>query len=71
MGSLIAGMQKLTCDMWDLSADQGSNPGLLHWELRVSYWTTREVPAVTFYRDRALKDVMKVKGRHVADPTLA
>ena len=35
MGSLIAGMQTLTCDMWDLSHDQGSHPGPLHWELRV------------------------------------
>ena len=38
----------LSCDMLGLFPDQGSDPGPLYWELRLSYWTTREVPKVLF-----------------------
>lgn len=36
------------CGTQDQFPDQRSNPGPLHWELKVSHWTTRDVPRVTF-----------------------
>ena len=47
-GIFDCGMQTLSCGIWELFPNQGSNPGPLHWEQSLSHWTTTEVPCLQF-----------------------
>ena len=52
VGSLVVAYELLvaTCGIW--FPDQGSNPGILHWDQSLSHQTTKKVPLMTFQKVR-------------------
>ena len=60
MGSLIEASELLVVTCGILFSDQGSNPGLLHWEHSLSHWITREVPQSWYFKMSLLLSLLVV-----------